>query len=173
VSDVSEACNICGFVYDLESTTDVAPQIAATAAQLSAIVAAEYPIGIHRPDAETWSILEYGCHVRDVFLVQRERVLLALRVDEPHVVAMGRDERVEDDGYNGQRPADVARQIGDAALMFTGVLDRLNKQSWQRTLIYNYPSPVARTLAWVAAHSLHEVVHHLADVQRQLQASAP
>ena len=38
-------------------------------------------------------------------LVQRERVLLALRVDEPTVVAMGRDERVEADGYSDQRPS--------------------------------------------------------------------
>src|SRR4029079_17871291 len=83
-----------------------------------------------RPQADTWSVLEYCCHVRDVLLVQRERVLLALREDRPDVATMGRDERVEADGYNEQRPVDVARQLEDAALMFTVVLRRLDGQAW-------------------------------------------
>jgi DinB superfamily len=172
VTDVPDPCDTCGFVYDVSRATDVGPQIVVKAKAIAAIVAAENPIVSRRPDADTWSILEYGCHVRDVMLVQRERVLLALRVDEPHVVAMGRDERIEADGYNEQRPGDVARQIEDAALMFTGVLARLNEASWQRTMIYNYPTPAPRSLAWVAVHTLHEMVHHLGDVQRQIQASA-
>jgi len=112
-------------------------------------------------------VLEYACHVRDVLLVQRERVLLSLRVEEPNVETMGRDERVDADGYNEQRPADVARQLGDAALMFTGVLRRLDAGSWERTLIYNYPEPSPRSVEWVAVHTLHEVTHHLRDVQLQ------
>ena len=128
---------------------------------------------LHTDFEEAFRYLEKHTEVRDVLLVQRERVLLALRVDEPTVVAMGRDERVAADGYSDQRPADVARQIGDAALMFTGVLARLNEQSWQRTMIYGYPQPASRSLAWVAMHTLHEVVHHLGDVKRQRQASAP
>ena len=172
VNGAPDRCDICGFVYDVGISADVAPQIVSNANLLSAIVGAENPTATRRPDADTWSILEYGCHVRDVLLVQRERVLLALRVDEPQVVAMGRDERVEADGYNDQHPTDVARQIGDAALMFSGVLSRLNEQSWQRTVIYGYPSPASRSLAWVAIHTLHEVIHHLGDMQRQIQASA-
>jgi hypothetical protein len=160
-------------VYDLRIPIDVGSKIMAKTALISGIVAAESPTITHRPDPDTWSILEYGCHVRDVLLVQRERVLLALRVDEPTVVAMGRDERVAADGYIDQRPVDVARQIGDAALLFTGVLARLDEQSWQRTMIYGYPQRASRSLAWVAMHTLHEVVHHLGDVQRQPQASAP
>jgi DNA-binding helix-hairpin-helix protein with protein kinase domain len=57
--------------------------------------------------------------------------------------------------------------------MFTGLLGRLDEQSWQRTMIYGYPLRASRSLAWVAMHTLHEVVHHLGDVQRQIQANAP
>ena len=172
MSDLPDRCDICGFVYDLETPTAAGPHIVVKAAAISAIVASATPTITRRPDADTWSILEYGCHVRDVLLVQRERVLLALRVDEPRVVAMGRDERVEADGYNEQRPSDVARQIGDAALMFTELLARLDEEQWQRTMIYSYPSPASRSLAWVAVHTLHEAVHHLGDVQRQISDSA-
>src|SRR4026208_608781 len=50
-----------------------------------------------RPDQ--WSPLEYGCHVRDVLLVQRERVLMARVVDTPSFDPMNRDQRVELDGH--------------------------------------------------------------------------
>jgi hypothetical protein len=120
-----------------------------------------------RPAPTTWSVLEYCCHVRDVLLVQRERVLLARRTVRPDVATMGRDERVEHDGYAQQRPVDVARQIRDAAILFAGVLARFDDETWGRTLIYNYPEPTERDLAWVAVHTQHEIHHHLADVREQ------
>ncbi|ONI71311.1 hypothetical protein ALI144C_50740 [Actinosynnema sp. ALI-1.44] len=121
-----------------------------------------------RPGSGVWSPLEYSSHVRDVLLVQRERVLLAQRLDTPDCEPMGRDERVEQEGYNEQEPAAVARQITDSALLFATVLDRLEETGWQRTLIYNAPSPVKRAVRWVAVHTLHEVRHHLMDIRRQL-----
>lgn len=89
VSDVLERCDICGFLYDPDTATEVRQQIVAKAAEIAGSVAAEDSAVTRRPNPDTWSILEYGCHVRDVLLVQRERVLFALRVDEPHVVPLG------------------------------------------------------------------------------------
>ena len=115
-----------------------------------------------------WSPLEYACHVRDMLLVQRERVLAARRLDRPVSTPMGRDERVEHDGYAEQNPADVARQLGDAAAMFANVLDRLGPDDWDRTTTYTYPQQADRSLRWVAVHSVHEMRHHLLDARRQL-----
>jgi hypothetical protein len=162
-----ERCDGCGFVYDLALVDVAAAEIVARADQMASILSGGEDRAVRRrPQPDTWSALEYCCHVRDVLLVQRERVLLALREDQPDVATMGRDERVEADGYNEQRPVDVARQLEDAALMFTGVLRRLDGQAWERTLMYNYPERAARSLEWVAVHTLHEVTHHLGDVQR-------
>jgi len=99
--------------------------------------------------------------------VQRERVLLARRSERPVPEPIGRDERVDHDGYSEQVSDAVARQLTDAALLFASVLDRLGGQSWDRKIVYNYPSPQVRTLRWVAVHTVHEVTHHLADVGRQ------
>jgi hypothetical protein len=82
---------------------------------------------------------------------------------------MGRDDRVEHDGYSEQPPADVARQLEDSARMFAHVLSRLG-DDWDRTLIYNYPAPAERSLRWVAIHTLHEVRHHQLDIERQIDA---
>jgi hypothetical protein len=117
-----------------------------------------------------WSPLEYACHVRDVLIVQRERVLAARATDTPEAHPMGREDRVTHDGYADQRPADVARQLQDAALLFAGVLDRLSPTDWDRTLIYTYPERQERTLRWLAVHTLHELRHHLLDIRRQYQA---
>jgi len=121
-----------------------------------------------RREAGLWSPLEYACHVRDVLLVQRERVLAGRRVDGYVCEPMGRDERVEHDGYAEQEAGDVARQLSDAALMFANVLDRLAPGDWERTVQYSYPEPTWRSLRWVARHTAHEVRHHLLDIRRQL-----
>ncbi|MFY9806595.1 MAG: DinB family protein [Pseudonocardiaceae bacterium] len=119
-----------------------------------------------RREPATWSPLEYGCHVRDLLLVQRERVLAARRTDRPACSPMGRDERADHDGYADQQPADVARQLVDAAQLFGNVLNRLSTDDWDRRLMY--PERAERSLQWVAVHTLHEVSHHLLDARRQL-----
>jgi hypothetical protein len=58
----------------------------------------------------------------------------------------GREERVEHDGHNDQDPAAVARQLDDAATLFSNVPARLSVEDWDRTVIYNYPKSQERSL---------------------------
>lgn len=163
-----ERCEECGFEYGLGEATTAGPAIVDGAAELvSLLTDATYDLHTRR-QPETWSPLEYGCHLRDVLLVQRERVLAARRRPRPSFDPMGRDERVDHDGYGEQQPVDVARQLSDAAHLFDNVLSRLGPEDWERTVIYNYPTLLERSLRWVALHTLHEVRHHLFDVRRQL-----
>lgn len=159
-------CEECGFSYDLSLAPRVATLTRGHARTYADLLGAEPSQLRRRASPQVWSPLEYACHVRDVLLVQRERVLAARRLDTPVASPMGRDERVEHDGYARQRPADVARQLQDAALMFTDVLDRLSPADWERTLVYSYPEPEERSLRWVAVHTLHELRHHLLDMGR-------
>src|SRR5258707_10836138 len=69
------------------------------------------PGGDRRGRGGVWSPLEYGCDLRDMLLVQRERVLAARRMNRPECSPMGRDERVVHDGCAEQEPEDVARQL--------------------------------------------------------------
>ena len=162
-----ESCEGCGFVYDLDRAEDAGAAVRAAAAELAEVMGrAERPAVRREPD--TWSPLEYAGHVRDVLVVQRERVLRARREDTPVITPMGRDERVEHDGYADQDPDAVARQLADAAQMFANVLSRLGARDWQREVAYNYPLLTERSLRWVAVHTVHEVAHHLGDVRRQV-----
>src|SRR5687767_13780860 len=117
-------CDACGYRYDDVDIATATDRLRVEAAGVAALLHVPADALARRPDPATWSALEYGCHLRDVLLVQRERVLLARLEDHPHVVPMGRDERAEHDGYATQRPDDVARQLRDAAAMLAQVLDR-------------------------------------------------
>ena len=80
---------------------------------------------------------------------------------------MGRDERVEHDGYDEQLTLDVTRQLDDASSLFAHVLSLIEGDVWERTMIYSYPERMERTLRWVAVHTLHEVRHHTRDIEAQ------
>lgn len=163
-----ERCEECAFEYDLAQAPSAAPTIVDGVAELTVVLSSSgVDLRIHR-QPNVWSPLEYSCHLRDVLLVQRERVLAARRMDRPSFHPMGRDERVEHDGYAEQDPVRVARQLTDAAHLFANALARLAPEDWERSVMYNYPKLFERSLRWVAVHTVHEVRHHLLDVRRQL-----
>jgi hypothetical protein len=161
-------CEECGFEYDLAKAPDAASSIVTGVAEFAALLAGSRADVRTRREPTQWSPLEYGCHLRDVLLVQRERVFTARRVERPSLEPMGRDERVDHDGYAEQEPDDVARQLTVAAQLFANVLGRLAPDDWERRVLYSYPERAERSLRWVAVHTLHEVTHHLLDARRQL-----
>jgi hypothetical protein len=165
---MTDKCPQCGFVYDLTQAAAAGEAINERVGTAVAILGdREVDVRSRRRPA-VWSPLEYGCHLRDMLLVQRERVLAALRTDRPDCTAMGRDERVVHDGYADQEPADVARQLGDAALMFGNVLERLSDDDWNRAVVYHFPETSERSLRWLAVHTMHEAQHHLGDISSQM-----
>jgi DinB superfamily len=165
---MTHQCTQCGFGYDLTQATTAAATINELVGAAVAVLRDRTVDVRSRRQPALWSPLEYGCHLRDVLLVQRERVLAALRADRPDYPAMGRDERVVHDGYADQEPLDVARQLADAAQMFCHLLGRLSDDDWDRTLLYHFPETSERSLRWVAVHTLHEAQHHLGDITRQI-----
>jgi hypothetical protein len=164
----ADRCSECGFVYDLGQSATVAQDIRQRSAEVAAVLRDHDADLRSRRQPGVWSPLEYGCHLRDMLLVQRERVLAARRRDRPDCLPSGRGERVVHDGYAEQKPEDVARQLTDATQLLSNVLDRLTTDDWDRTVIYHYPVTSDRSVRWVAVHTLHETHHHLLDIRRQL-----
>jgi hypothetical protein len=162
-------CDECGFDYDLAEAPTAGPAITDGVAELADVLGNGAADLRTRRTPGTWSPLEYGCHVRDVLIVQRERVLAARRVDCPTFDPMGRDERVDHDGYSEQDPEHVVLELTEAAYLYANDLARLTPEDWdRRSAMYNYPTRQERTLRWMARHTLNEVRHHLLDVRRQL-----
>lgn len=166
------ACEGCGFAHESVPEDGVAEAVRAVPGRWRATLDPFPPNGRRRPAPDVWSALEYACHVRDVLLVQRERVVRALVEDVPSFPPMHRDERVGLAGYGDEDPAAVLAGIEVAADLLARVLDRAGPDGLTRRCVYNFPEPAERTLLWVGRHTLHEAHHHLADVHRVLSCSS-
>jgi hypothetical protein len=169
-----EACEACGFVYDTVGAGELPARLQAAAANLADLLTAKGGALVRqRPDPSTWSALEYACHLRDVLLVQRERLYLTLVEDTPSLVPMYREHRVELARYGDQDPDRVARQLLVAAELLADAVAVLDPDQLARRCIYNYPEPAERPLLWLARHSLHEAEHHLGDARSAVAREAP
>lgn len=165
-------CEQCGFIYANVAPAAVPASLRKRAARYQrALAEADDGELRARPATRVWSALEYACHVRDVLEVQRSRVGRALATDRPEFEPMGRDERVERDGYNQQDPAAVAAGLVEAAERLASVVEALDDDGWARTAVYNWPRVAERNMEWVARHTLHEMEHHFGDMERALAAT--
>jgi hypothetical protein len=167
-----ERCAECGFVYDDHPRDIVVAELASLGPRYRERLEPDDPGRLsalrRRPGPDVWSALEYAGHVRDVLLAQRERLFLALVEEGPSFAPIYRDRRAELARYAEEDPAVVTDELEMAAHLFARSLAGLDPAAWDRTCTYNYPEPVVRTVAWLAAHTLHEGEHHLADIDRGL-----
>jgi hypothetical protein len=160
-----EPCAECGYSYSALRRPEITPALRSGALTYGQLLLGtdEGELRAH-PRADVWSALEYACHVRDVMLVQDGRVHRACTEEQPEFAPMRRDERVAEEGYNAQEPADVARQLAAAAESLALTLEALDDAAWERTGIYHWPTTAVRTVDWIGRHTVHEAVHHLRDI---------
>jgi hypothetical protein len=161
-------CDVCGFVYAKVAPVDVAARLTAATTSLANIVTGSGDVVRTRPSEQRWSILEYACHVRDVLISIRERLILATIVDVPTGVALHRDERVARGFYRNDSVEDVAEEIRMLSRLLLTTYAVLTADDLQRRLIYSHVSPNEVTIMWAAAQAVHEAEHHLGDVEENL-----
>jgi S-DNA-T family DNA segregation ATPase FtsK/SpoIIIE len=167
-----DRCDSCSFVYADVNAPAIPAQLAAFGIQYTALLlppgrsAVWFDILRTRPAEGVWSALEYACHVRDVFLVQRDRLYTALVEETPTFTPMYRDQRVTLARYNVQNPEEVATQLATAAQLIAQAFQALDAAQFQRRCIYNFPAPTERSLLWVGQHMIHEGEHHFRDIER-------
>jgi len=115
-----------------------------------------------RPAPQTWSVLEYGCHVRDVHRMFGERARLILTENDPEFANWDQDETALLQEYWKARPAEVAPEIVEAAVAAARNFTGLSARQWSRTGRRSNGSTF--TMETLALYYLHDVEHHLHDV---------
>ena len=115
-----------------------------------------------RPRPDKWSPLEYGCHVRDVFLLFDRRLELMLTTDDPLFPNWDQDATAIADRYQDQDPAEVAAALSDAARAIAGRFAGVADGQWQRT--GRRSDGTSFTVETFARFLIHDTVHHLYDV---------
>lgn len=170
----SETCAYCGFDTSSVSTTNAAmlirQKVNALTNLLYGITSDQLPTPVR---ARAWNALEYAGHIRDVLIVQRERILRARFEIEPAVVPMRQDDRVMAGEYRDWSLRDLGFEIQSASQWFVRTIERLDTAAWHRRMIYNYPTIASRSLLWVTAHTVHEIEHHTQDIQGLLWPATP
>jgi S-DNA-T family DNA segregation ATPase FtsK/SpoIIIE len=170
--ETTDRCDSCRFVYADIAASAIPARLAAFGTQYAALLlppgrsATWVNVLRTRPEESVWSALEYACHVRDVFLVQRDRLYTTLVEDTPTFTPMYRDQRVMLARYNAQDPEEVAAQLATAAHLIAQAFNVLDSAQLQRRCIYNFPAPTERSLLWVGQHAIHEGEHHFRDIER-------
>ncbi len=154
-------CAECGF-----DAAQVAPAAVAGALRDNAAAWAGVLRGddlVRRPDATTWSPLEYACHVRDVCRLYDARLVLMLTQDDPLYPNWDQDETAVAERYGEQDPAVVRDELLAAAGQLADRFDGVTGATWQRP---GRRSDGARfTVDTFSRYLLHDVVHHLHDVR--------
>ena len=173
--EAMDHCAECGFDYDTLERVDVPRAFESLGEAFRSALSASPDDEVlrRRPRPEVWSALEYACHVRDVFLWQRDRLYTALVEDKPTFARMYRDERVALARYNHQDPRVVASQVAFASALIAQAFADLEDAAWERRFVYNWPERQERDVGWLAAHTVHEGRHHLRDFQEVAAGTAP
>jgi DinB superfamily len=115
-----------------------------------------------RPDASTWSPLEYGAHVRDVFRLFRTRLALMLEHDDPLFSNWDQDATAVEDRYDLQDPLVVAAELAEAGEALAADFERVEGSQWERP--GRRADGAKFTVESFARYFIHDPVHHLWDV---------
>lgn len=116
----------------------------------------------NRPEPGTWSALEYGCHVRDVCRVFRDRLALMLAQASPTFADWDQDAAAQEGQYFQQDPAIVADEFQTEAMRTAAAFDAVQDSEWERSGLRSNGS--AFTVSTLATYFTHDIHHHLHDV---------
>ena len=155
-----EPCPECGFDAPAVRREELGAAIRRDALGWPALLA--LPDATERPDAGTWSSLEYACHVHDVHQVFHERLTAMMTEHEPHFANWDQDEAARADGYHEQDPSVVAAEYTEAAQHTASLFAAVTEDQWPRPGTRSNGSEF--TVATLAVYFLHDLEHHLHDV---------
>ncbi|NKX49746.1 DinB family protein [Arthrobacter deserti] len=153
------SCPDCGFDPAGVTPAAVGPALRAAVPRWQEVLAR--PQVRERPDASTWSALEYAAHVRDVCELFRTRLELMLARDNPGFSNWDADAAAAAGRYGEQDPAQVARQLESAADATASAFETVTPEQWQRRGMRG--NGTTFTVTTLGSYFLHEVVHHMYD----------
>lgn len=153
-------CPECGF--------DASAATPATAPGIVESMLPRWRVALRRPDVterpygNTWSVLEYACHVRDVFTLFDHRLDLVLNEDDARFDDWDQDLSAVEKDYASADPAEVSAELTAEGEQIAASFARVTEEQWTRKGTRSNGSEF--TVLTLAQYFLHDVVHHLHDV---------
>ncbi len=119
---------------------------------------------------DQWSVTEYVCHLRDVYVVYTIRLHRARTEHRPVLEPMLNDLRARRFRYNECDVNAVLDEMTAAAAGFCEEAAHNQPHHWNR-LVTRLPGEI-RTSRWLVRQAMHEGQHHLYDIRRTTEAVA-
>jgi hypothetical protein len=154
-------CPECGFEADSLTPHDVAQRLDTALPRWDA--ALQRDDVLERPDSSTWSPLEYGYHVRDVFEVFRLRLELMLAEDGAQFENWDQDAAAVDKTYADADPAVIREELALQGALTRDAFAAVPEEAYGRMGLRSNGSEF--TVVTLAQYFLHDVEHHLYDVR--------
>ncbi|OBH06809.1 DinB family protein [Mycobacterium sp. E1747] len=117
-----------------------------------------------RPGPDVWSVAEYLCHLRDVYVSFTIRLHRVRTEERPAWEPMLNDLRARRFRYNDCDIDATLAELAAAAAGFRDEAARTEDRGWDRTGT-RLPGE-QRTARWLVRQAMHEGVHHLGDIRR-------
>jgi hypothetical protein len=153
-------CPECGLDTRSFSREELPAMIRSNALAWRAPLAAPGAADRTRPD--TWSALEYGCHVRDVLRLYDYRLTLMLTQDDPLYPNWDQDDAAVTGDYGSQDPPAVAVELASAADAVAGHFAAVTAGQWLRP--GRRSDGASFTVETFGRYFIHDPIHHLYDV---------
>jgi hypothetical protein len=167
-------CPECGFDFDACAPADMPDSVRGFARKFRAPLTRGLPgedldalLRTRTPDGG-WSALEYGCHVRDAFLLTAHRIAKAVDQDHPTFRVGDREAAVSERDYNGQDPTAVVDELAAAAEALATTLAAVPPDGWDRTGV---AGQYVISVSWMGRNAIHEGTHHLLDIARAVRGA--
>jgi hypothetical protein len=159
---LERVCSDCRFDSSTVDPTRVGALVRENVALWSPLLS--HADASERPDDHTWSAIEYGCHVRDVFRLFAQRLQLMLDEDGVQFANWDQDATAVDNDYASQDALTVARDLASAGIELADRFDRVPDDAWEHKGIRSDGAHF--TIESFASYLLHDPTHHVWDVQR-------
>ncbi len=155
-------CPDCGFDESNLHPSGVAPLLRANAAAWCEILSGDPAELRRRSRPDRWAPIEYACHVRDVFILFDQRLVLMLTGDDPLYANWDQDATAVAERYGEQVPSEVASQLAAAAERLAARFEGVEGADWERQ--GRRSDGAAFTVATFGRYMIHDPIHHLYDV---------
>ena len=167
----NHSCPVCQVSY-LDISIDHAGEVVAgLAVQVRAAVAEFRPEALHRrPQPSVWSVAEYLCHLRDVYVSYTIRLHRARTEENPVLEPMLNDLRARRFRYNESDVQAVLKELIATTAGFCDEINHTGPDDWDR--VATRPPGEERTARWLVRQAMHEGVHHLNDIRSVGRAAA-
>jgi uncharacterized damage-inducible protein DinB len=158
-------CDVCAVAYSKITVHDAVKVIIGLPGAVREAVHA-IPPEAHRvrPRRQVWSVAEYLCHLRDVYVTYTIRLHRTCTEARPALEPMFNELRALRFRYKDCDLNATLDELASAAAGFCEQVARTKEQNWNR-IATRLPGE-DRTARWLVRQAMHEGVHHLGDIRR-------